>query len=516
MTLNSKMRDIANEIFSQVRTTIVMNMRFLDMAVFRLKLVPEKISLATDGQHLFYNPVWLLKRYRQESNAVTRDYLHVLLHCIFRHPFVNTLIDQEKWNLACDIAVEGLICEFDQSHLATQNERKRSAVIDGLKKKIRPFTAEKLYSYFQDHIPDTRWMELFYADDHSIWYQSGKPTGSSGQNSNCSKDNRRDSQRNQQADDDSFTVQKKVSDNNSDADNSQNNGTDGNSDMESSQNNQSDDNSHRDGFQNNDSNGGSDIDRDLNVVQRLLSRQELEDEWRDISEHVQMDLETFAKQQGIQAGGMQQMLAELNRERYNYEAFLKKFAVMGEVMKINDDEFDYIFYTYGLKLFKNMPLIEPLEYKDVKRIREFVIAIDTSGSTSGELVQKFLQKTYNILKSTESFFSKINLHIIQCDAQIQEDVKITCQEEFDEYLKRMTIKGLGGTDFRPVFQYVDQLLAVKEFIRLKGLIYFTDGFGTFPGRKPNYNTAFVFVQDAWNNLDVPPWAIKLILEKDEI
>ena len=48
---------------------------------------------------------------------------------------------------------------------------------------------------------------------------------------------------------------------------------------------------------------------------------------------------------------------------------------MGEVMRINDDEFDYVFYTYGMKLFpeKRMPLIEPLEYKDVKRIREFVI-----------------------------------------------------------------------------------------------------------------------------------------------
>ena len=99
--------------------------------------------------------------------------------------------------------------------------------------------------------------------------------------------------------------------------------------------------------------------------------------------------------------------------------------------------------------------MEPLEYKDVKRIKEFVIAIDTSGSTSGELVQKFVQKTYNILKSTESFFSKINLHIIQCDATIQEDAVITTQEEFDRYIKNMTIHGLGGTDFRPVFSYVE-------------------------------------------------------------
>jgi len=227
-------------------------------------------------------------------------------------------------------------------------------------------------------------------------------------------------------------------------------------------------------------------------------------------------LETFGKQRGINPGAMTQNLLAVNREKYDYTAFLKKFAVMGEAMKINDDEFDYIFYTYGLQLYEKMPLIEPLEYKEIKAIKEFVIAIDTSGSTSGELVQKFVQKTYNILKSTESFFSKINLHIIQCDADIQEDKKITCQEDFDEYLKIMQIRGLGGTDFRPVFEYVEQLRHNKEFTNLKGLIYFTDGCGEFPARKPDYDTAFVFVDDEYNNPDVPPWAIKLVLQKDEI
>lgn len=109
-------------------------------------------------------------------------------------------------------------------------------------------------------------------------------------------------------------------------------------------------------------------------------------------------------------------------------------------------------------LFANMPLIESLEYCETKIIREFVIAIDTSASVSGELVQKFFQKTYNILKSTESFLSKINLHIIQCGADIQEHVKITTQEEFDTYLATAKIKGLGGTDFRPVFSLVDDLI----------------------------------------------------------
>ena len=154
--------------------------------------------------------------------------------------------------------------------------------------------------------------------------------------------------------------------------------------------------------------------------------------------------------------------------------------------------------------------------KEVKRIKEFVIAIDTSGSVVGEQVQAFVRKTYNILKSTESFFSKINLHIIQCDADIQEHIKITNQDEFDEYLKTMQIKGLGGTDFRPVFEKVDELIKNKEFRNLKGLIYFTDGYGVFPERKPDYDTAFVFVKDDYEIPDVPPWAIKLVLEQNDI
>ena len=241
-----------------------------------------------------------------------------------------------------------------------------------------------------------------------------------------------------------------------------------------------------------------------------------EADWENVSQRMQQDIEMFSKQQGNTAGGLMQNLQSVNRERYDYSSFLIKFAVMGEVMKINDDEFDYVYYTYGLQLYDKMPLIEPLEYKDVKRIREFVIAIDTSGSVARETVQRFLQKTYNILQESESFFSKINVHIIQCDADIQEDKKITCREEFDEYLKTMKIHGLGGTDFRPVFSYVDELIHNKEFNNLKGLIYFTDGYGDFPAKKPDYETAFVFLDEEMNNYDVPPWAIKLILQKEEV
>ncbi len=447
--------ELAAQILNISRNTLVVNMRYLDAALFRLKPQLSEISLATDGAFLYYDPFHILTCYKIEKNKVTRDYLHVLLHCIFRHPFVEpAAVDHDLWDLACDIAVENMINSFSISCVKTMRQTNQTATIATLSQELRSMTAEKIYRYLLDHPRAYYNRGLFYADDHAIWYERDDLAPAATQS-----------------------------------------GGDGNQKTDGGKDGLSD-------------KAGAPSDEG--------SRQSLSKEWKDVSERIQTDVETMSRDQGTLAGGMQQQLRELNREKYDYRAFLKKFAVMGEAMKINDDEFDYIFYTYGLKLFKNMPLIEPLEYKEVKRIRDLVIAIDTSGSTSGELVQKFLQKTFNILKSEETFFAKINIYIIQCDAEIQEVKRITSQEEFDNYIKNFTIKGLGGTDFRPVFTFVDKLVAEKAFTNLKGLIYFTDGYGTFPAQKPGYQTAFVFIQNQWNNLDTPPWAIKLILELEEI
>ena len=435
---------LAREILLLSRNTLLVNLRFLDAALSQFVLTPASLPFATDGQNLYYDPRHVLLCYKEEKEASVRNYLHLVFHCVFRHMYVHTLVDQALWDLSCDIAVEEVINGLLLPSTAAKRQEPQQTELARLRQTVKPLTAEKLYRHFQDHPPRNpeNLRALFLGDDHTPWYQPPKAQTASG-------------------------------------------------------------------------GGGGDESAPPGEESSGLSAA-MEQAWKDISARMQMDLETFSKLQGDRAGALTQNLQAVNRERYDYTAFLKKFAVRGEVMRLDPDEFDYVYYTYGLKLYRNMPLIEPLEYREVKRIREFVIAIDTSGSTSGELVQKFVQKTYNVLKSTESFFSKINLHILQCDADIQEDVKITSQEEFDAYLKTMTIKGLGGTDFRPVFARVDELRRGKEFQNLKGLIYFTDGYGDFPEKKPDYDAAFVFVEDEYNNPDVPPWAIKLVLQKDEI
>ena len=83
-------------------------------------------------------------------------------------------------------------------------------------------------------------------------------------------------------------------------------------------------------------------------------------------------------------------------------------------------------------------------------------------------------------------------------------------------MEQFQVKGMGGTDFRPAFEYVNLLLAKKTFRKLRGLIYFTDGYGRFPLKKPAYDTAFVFFREDYQDVDVPSWAIKLILDQQEL
>ena len=444
-----KRQKLAREILLLSRNTLLVNLRFLDAALSQFEMTPiDKSTLMTDGKYLLYNPQHILENYKAGKEIPVRDYLHLVMHCVFRHMYMDPSLNRPYWDLACDIAVENVITDLGLKAVSTPREKAQATYIAAIKKELKYVTAEKIYSYLRQSVPDPAKMAeirgLFYGDNHEIWYMTGDEKAAQ------------------------FGLPQ-----------------DGKGKEEESQ-------------------GKSTIRQAMAAV------------WQQISERMQVDLETFGKQRGLNPGAMTQNLAAVNREKYDYTGFLKKFAVMGEKMKINDEEFDYVYYTYGLQLYEKVPLIEPLEYKDVKAIKEFVIAIDTSGSTSGELVQKFVQKTYNILKSTESFFSKVNIHIIQCDADIQEDKKITCQEDFDEYLKTMKLRGFGGTDFRPVFEYVETLRKNHEFTNLRGLIYFTDGYGAFPEKMPDYDTAFVFVEDDYNNPDVPAWAIKLVLEKDEI
>jgi predicted metal-dependent peptidase len=127
-----------------------------------------------------------------------------------------------------------------------------------------------------------------------------------------------------------------------------------------------------------------------------------------------------------------------------------------------------------------------------------VLAIDTSASIDERLLELFLAEFYEIME----VFPNYIIEFIEVDAKIQRVTRV-----FPMQLIETNLKGGGGTDFRPVFEYIENL---NEDFRF--LIYFTDGMGYFPNHKPRVDTLWVMPQ---NGVEVPFGELLRIKEEDE-
>ncbi|MEG0844721.1 MAG: VWA-like domain-containing protein [Raoultibacter sp.] len=499
--MNSDISALAQDVLALSKNSILVNLRFMDKAFSKLDFKEDaSVSWATDGRVIRYSPSAVLRAYAAQPGVVARDYLHLVFHCIFQHLFIGEPVRPVYWDLACDIVAEHHINELGLAATQAMRVQDQHTIIAQLSQKLPFLSAEKVYRLFlEEGLSEEEahaMRQHFLADDHRSWYDfsAGAAAPASADEVAPQDAAGRETKAFAQAENSTETDQLPE---------------DRATRYKSSRGMDASEITKKEKPENAKVATGQ---RFANSISLDRSREQ----WKNAAYEMGVELETFTKLWGTEGSALTMGLKAVNREKQDYREFLRKFATRGEEIKVNDNDFDYIFYCYGLQMFKRMPLIEPLEYVDEKRIRDFVIAIDTSASTKDELVHKFMTKTYNILQETESFFQKMNLYIIQCDAAIADVAHITSRRAFDDYLAHMQIKGLGGTDFRPVFAYVDALIEAKELTNLGGLIYFTDGQGTYPAAKPDYDTAFIFVDDTLAMPSVPSWAIKLEMETEDI
>lgn len=415
---------VGRKILTAARNELYLSLPFLDAALGALNLRDDydTPSLATEGAHLYYNGAYLAMQYERGRSRVCRAYLHLLLHCMLRHPGKKHGRDGELWDLACDIAVEHVLDSLDYRCLDRPSVSvRRQNLYRRLADEMPVPTAEAVYRALRrDALPVYDRAALakeFLADDHALW------------------------------------------------------------------------------------------DR---------TREEENERWQQLAERTQTGMETVLNDAAQGGQAVLEQLRVETREKTDYRAFLRRFAVLGEEMGVDPDAFDYGYYAYGLRQYGNLPLIEPLETRETRRVRTLVIAIDTSMSTSGDLVRGFLSYTYSILQNTESFFRRFDLRILQCDDQLRAERKITNAREMADYMEHFELIGQSATDFRPVFQRVAALQAAGELTNLRGLLYFTDGLGVYPSRRPPFDTAFVMLAGQGFPERVPPWGIRVVLDADEI
>ena len=384
------------------------------------------LSLATDGETLYYDGSFLSERYLRSRTAVDRAYLHVLLHCMLRHLWKKRGRVAELWDLACDVAVESILDELDYPCLAGGFVPAKQKFYGECRAEMPVLTAEGIYRHLlRLDLPEyevARLQRTFLVDDHGLW------------------------------------------------------------------------------------------DPDQQDQEQQKQR---EQKWQGVSEKTQTGLETVLAGKATGGEAVLEQIQVANRDDVDYRTFLRRFAVPREVMAVDGDAFDYIFYTYGLQLYGNMPLVEPPETKEEKRIEDFVIAVDTSMSTSGELVKAFLKETFGLLKTGESFFAKCNIAVMQCDDAVRDLTFLHSTDELDRFAACLTLTGGGGTDFRPAFAKIEGLRRDGTLRDLQGVLYFTDGKGTYPTRRPPYETAFLFLETGTPPPNTPPWAMRLVLSPEE-
>ena len=419
---------MALEVLEVTRSELYLHLRFLSLAIGGLAPTPsaQVRGMGTDGLRLLAEPERLIRVFPKNPVLLNREYLHQLLHCIFRHPFFIADHDRPLWSLACDIAAEWSIDQLDLPCVRRIAGWVRTETYRRLGEVLPAMAAEPIYRRLEEaHLDEKQLLMLqkeFRADDHRFWPKPGD--------------------------------------------------------------------------------------------QSPQARQAA-DQWKNLSQQMQTELETRQKDPGQGGEALAMQVKAANRSRRTYRDFLRRFAVLREELKADPDSFDLGFYAYGLSLYGNLPLIEPLESRETIKIEEFVIVVDTSLSCSGELVKNFLRETYGILRQSESFFRRTNIRILQCDDRVRTDQKITDMDQLAAYMDTFQLVGGGGTDFRPAFRYVDELIRAGEFHHLKGLLYFTDGLGRFPARRPAYDAAFLFLGSQYEDADLPPWAMKLVLDERE-
>ena len=532
--------NLAVRALDDCRVRLMMAFRFLDRALWQMPVETDGTDalLACDGRVLHANPRVVTQAYRQSPDHVARAYLHSVLHCIFRHPFHTVRHEPELWGLACDICVEAIAVQLCDGRFPLEGDDAIARFAKRLEEEGCALVPAQVYRELLKALVDPEGHALlapyartplvkgmpFARDSHALWdlvtpkrddAASEPQRQDDGGDSHQGKTN---SSGNSPAD---FThdmpEQEGLEAGSQHADES-----DGESDCSDGHGSTNEalrlDADEAQAEDDAGANGAGTNDPDPRELPQSspVSDDLAEEEWTAIARQVETDLQTFAKKRGDGAGRMMDNLSLANRSSIDYAAFLRRFCAHAEDAKINDEEFDYLFYTYGLKRYGNMPLIEPLEYKDEKRLREFVIAIDTSGSCSQGLVDVFLTRTCEILEQANATRDRVNIRIIQCDARVQEETVVTNSIQMRDFARSLTIRGFGGTDFRPVFAHVDELVRAGEFAELRGLIYFTDGYGVFPETPPAYETAFVFVESEGKERRVPPWAMKVVMSEDEI
>ena len=208
-------------------------------------------------------------------------------------------------------------------------------------------------------------------------------------------------------------------------------------------------------------------------------------------------------------------LDEKDEEQWEYSATLAKEVAMRKSLmplgferlakKVVAQNIDWKFELYNAinRHMRNNYAFMPPNKKHLYRsfalpsltsdTLSLIVAIDTSGSIQEDILGAFIEEFKSIMQN----FPSVNIELLIADAKVHAHYSFKGADEIN-----FALKGGGGTDYRPVFDYID-----ANFPMASMLLYFTDGDGIFPRIPPSYEVLWALS----NKKDRIPFGRSLVI-----
>ena len=383
-------------------------------------------TMATDGKHLYYNPVWVATMTVAKLVGVI---LHEVLHVIFMHMLRREGRQHERWNVACDLAINPIIIRY--------GEELPEGALDEYR--FHRMTAEQIYKAL---------------DQEDDW-ESRLPPESPGEGEQEDGDEAQ-----------SEGTQQDQSDAETSSEGSERGPNEGD-DSESGD-------SPTDGGESGKPDANAPPARQPRVGEVWDATSDdgsklTKSECKKLERIVAKDIFT-AKQTHDQIGSgylgaeIDAQIKEISKaEEVDWRVLLRR-NVIGAVEKSDT--------TWARPNRRHIHSGLYLPGDSREGCGEIVVVIDTSGSTMG-YHSLFLHEIKLILDEAQPEL----VHVVYCDDDIAHTEELVPPVDFTEYRPR----GGGGTSFHAPFKWVED-----RFIEPECLIYLTDGYGEPPAEEPEY------------------------------
>ena len=213
--------------------------------------------------------------------------------------------------------------------------------------------------------------------------------------------------------------------------------------------------------------GSSELKKQKGQEEALKKVKQLKQEWKTRI--------CGLKQRGDLPGSLVRIVEDFLHPKVPWKALL--FQFIEKVVKM-----DYSWYPPNRKhLYRGayLPRMNPDDYIEI------AIGLDTSGSVSYEKLREFVSEVRGITQA----FKNCKIHLFPNDAEVFDYIEIeSFNGDVDWESIKKRIGGGGGTDFRPVFEEIEN--RGLDF-KIKALIYITDGWGIYPREEPPYPVLWV-------------------------